>query len=282
MGELPSIFDVPYVNSVLHPSDFSPASEKAFAHALLVALRRKTRFTILHVGSSEDIWIKFPAVRSTLEQWGLLEKGSPRSAVFKELSINVEKIGIKGHNPVKAVLDFLDESPTDLIVLATEGREGMPRWMKRSIAEQIAQKSESMTLFVPAEGRSFVSPKDGKVSLGRILIPVDHKPSPRIAIEYAKRTSGLTKNTVEIILLHVGETKFSNLELPKEKSIKWRWEYKQGDIVETIIETAEANQADLIVMPTAGHEGFLDALRGSITEQVLRRSPCPLLAVPVR
>jgi len=34
------------------------------------------------------------------------------------------------------------------------------------------------------------------------------------------------------------------------------------------------------VMSTAGHEGFLDALRGSVTEQVLRHSPCPLLAVP--
>ena len=282
MHNLPSIFDVPYVNSVLHPSDFSPASEKAFAHALLVALRRKTRFTVLHVGSSEDIWTKFPAVRSTLEKWGLLEKGSPRSAVFKELSLNVEKIGIKGHNPVKAVLDFLEESPTDLIVLATEGRDGMPRWMKRSIAEQIAQKSESMTLFVPAEGRGFVSSKDGNVSLSRILIPVDQKPSPKLAIEYAKRTAGLAKKRVETILMHVGQNDFSNLELPKDKAVKWRWEHKQGDVVETIIETAETNQVDLIIMSTAGHEGFLDAFRGSITEQVLRRSSCPLLAVPVR
>ena len=27
--------------------------------------------------------------------------------------------------------------------------------------------------------------------------------------------------------------------------------------------------------------GFLDALRGSHSEQVLRRTPCPLLAIPV-
>jgi len=37
---------------------------------------------------------------------------------------------------------------------------------------------------------------------------------------------------------------------------------------------------DMIGMATAGHHGFLDALRGSTTERVLRRSPCPLLAVP--
>jgi nucleotide-binding universal stress UspA family protein len=33
-------------------------------------------------------------------------------------------------------------------------------------------------------------------------------------------------------------------------------------------------------MSTNGHNGFLDALCGSITEQVLRDAHCPLLAVP--
>jgi nucleotide-binding universal stress UspA family protein len=33
-------------------------------------------------------------------------------------------------------------------------------------------------------------------------------------------------------------------------------------------------------MATEGHEGILDALRGSVTEQVVRRAPCPVLAVP--
>jgi hypothetical protein len=38
--------------------------------------------------------------------------------------------------------------------------------------------------------------------------------------------------------------------------------------------------ADLIAMLTAGHEGVVDALRGSTSEQILRHSPCPVLAVP--
>jgi nucleotide-binding universal stress UspA family protein len=41
-------------------------------------------------------------------------------------------------------------------------------------------------------------------------------------------------------------------------------------------------QANLIAMPTAGHHGFLDAVRGSTTERVLRHAPCPVLAVPAR
>jgi nucleotide-binding universal stress UspA family protein len=55
----------------------------------------------------------------------------------------------------------------------------------------------------------------------------------------------------------------------------------EGDVVECILQTAEAKKSDLIVMATAGHEGLMDSLRGSTTEQVLRAAPCPVLAVPV-
>ena len=41
--------DVPFVQSVLHPSDFSPASKNAFANALAIALRRRTRLSLFHV-----------------------------------------------------------------------------------------------------------------------------------------------------------------------------------------------------------------------------------------
>ncbi len=33
-------------------------------------------------------------------------------------------------------------------------------------------------------------------------------------------------------------------------------------------------------MPTRGRDGVFDALRGSVTERVLRNAHCPVLAVP--
>ena len=41
--------NVPILQHVFHPSDFSPASEVAFAHALKAALIAKAAFTVLHV-----------------------------------------------------------------------------------------------------------------------------------------------------------------------------------------------------------------------------------------
>jgi nucleotide-binding universal stress UspA family protein len=55
---------------------------------------------------------------------------------------------------------------------------------------------------------------------------------------------------------------------------------REGDPVEQILAAADELKADLIVMPTTGRTGVFDALRGSTTERVLRRAPCPLLAVP--
>jgi nucleotide-binding universal stress UspA family protein len=34
------------------------------------------------------------------------------------------------------------------------------------------------------------------------------------------------------------------------------------------------------MMTTDGRQGFLDALRGSHSERVLRRAPCPVLVLP--
>jgi nucleotide-binding universal stress UspA family protein len=46
------------------------------------------------------------------------------------------------------------------------------------------------------------------------------------------------------------------------------------------VDDATEQPADLIAMATEGHKGFLDVLRGSTTERVLRDARCPVLAVP--
>jgi nucleotide-binding universal stress UspA family protein len=201
---------MPLVESVFHPSDFSEASESAFAHALAISLLRQTRLTILHASEEHhgsNDWSRFPAVRATLERWKLLEPGSPRSAVFEELGIRVEKIAVANGNPLSATLEYLEQNPTDLMVLATQGQEGPPRWVRRSVAERLAQRSRTMSLFVPAETRGFVAVEDGHLSLSRILIPVDRHPNAQAAIQFATRAARVMGDEcVEISLLHVGDS----------------------------------------------------------------------------
>jgi nucleotide-binding universal stress UspA family protein len=54
-----------------------------------------------------------------------------------------------------------------------------------------------------------------------------------------------------------------------------------GEPADTILQTAAELRADLIVMTTDGPDGFLDGLRGTTSERVLRKALCPVANLPV-
>ena len=140
-----------------------------------------------------------------------------------------------------------------------------------------------MTLFVPNGQSGFVSASDGNLHLQRIIIPICARPSPHRAVDALVgllKTCGVTGATVT--LLYVGdESDMPMVAIPAPDSgFTFEHVVRSGDPVEQITQMATHLEADLVVMSTAGHDGFLDALRGSTTEQVLRKLSCPLLAVP--
>ncbi len=277
---------VPFVQKIFHPTDFSEDSAAAFAHALAICLFRRGELTILHAGEEYldgDEWQKFPHVRQTLERWKLLEPGSPKGAVFRELGIRINKVSAVG-TPLEASMEYLADNPADLMVLATEGREGLPRFLKSSKAEDLARHSGIPTLFVPREARGFID-ADGELTLQKILVPVAAEPDPRAALVYAGRATLLSGgDPVELVVQHVGDT-MPAVDFPPTdvEGSTWRAELTPGDggePEEAIVALAEREQVGLIFMSTAGPDGIAEVLRGSTTERVLRRAPCPLCAVP--
>ncbi len=56
----------------------------------------------------------------------------------------------------------------------------------------------------------------------------------------------------------------------------------QGDPVKTILRQAERLDAELIVVGSHGHGMMFDALVGSTSSGILRKSTIPVLVVPVR
>ena len=273
-----------FIRSVVHAADFSAADERAFAHALGVALLARAKFTILHVTADPSGEQKgFPAVRKTLERWKLLDRGSAQEAVYEKLGVSVRKIKLGSHFPALAVVQHLENDRADLLVVATEGRKGVARWMHGSVAEAMARWSGTMTLFVPKDAdRDIVAPATGNLTLNNVLIPVDRTPDPWAAIEFARRAATVMSDTQAMItLLHVGDgQELKSLHANDGPQWKFVRMQRDGEPVDEIVATAELVRADLIIMPTEGRHGVFDALRGSTTERVLRRSRCPLLAVP--
>jgi nucleotide-binding universal stress UspA family protein len=269
---------ISFVKSIFHPTDFSKASELAFAHALAIALVRQTQLVIMHAGRGDvEDWERFPAVRKTLERWGMLDPGSPRAAVFDRLSMRVKKINARG-SPVQASIEQIQRRKPDLVVLATRGQYGLPVWLKPSLAQAIARRTHSMTLFVPRGCRGIVSP-DGTIALGRILLPVDDQPDAQEAAIRAVRVAyAFGDAPVEIVVLNVNGNTLPTFDRPEGAGWVWKELRRRGDVVSVILDAAK--KAQLIVMATEGRHGIVDAMRGSVTERVVRAAPCPVLAVP--
>ena len=275
------------LRSIVHPTDFSDASAQAFVHALRIALNAKCALTLVHVGTGGETaeWTAFPHIRVALAGWGLAKETDTPATVAKKLGVKIAKVELEAQSAVGGVLNFLDGHPADLMVLTTEGRDGVARWLRGSTAEKLARHAKTPTLFVPANARGFVDPLRGEVHLKRVLIPVDREPAPAAAVNtimgFAHLLAGIDTqdHLVEERLLHVGGNP-PELQHHRAPHRPAAVALRKGDVVGAILDAAADWPPDLIGMATAGHHGFLDALRGSTTERVLRRSPCPLLAVP--
>jgi nucleotide-binding universal stress UspA family protein len=132
-----------------------------------------------------------------------------------------------------------------------------------------------------------------------IVVPVDfsrgYEPVIDLATNLAKE-----KNT-DLIILHVeepstvyaaGEWYYGPLNpdpstlrsllqeiKPRDHSVRCHHRMAMGDPATQIVHLAETEHAQLIVMGTHGRSGVRRALYGSVTEEVVRKSTCPVLAL---
>jgi universal stress protein A len=137
----------------------------------------------------------------------------------------------------------------------------------------------------------------------QILAPTDLSEPSQQAIQYARelaRTFGAT-----LVLLHVvelppypieglppsslGGTLLEELEqqatsdlaqvLANEAEVKVVRRVVVGIPYRRIVEVAEAEKFDLIVMATHGRTGLSHLFMGSVAERVVRTAPCPVLTI---
>ena len=272
--------------SILHPTDFSPTSESAFAHALAIAVNNRAKLSILHVmrdRNDKAPWHDYPGVRDTLERWGYLEPGSQRSDINKELGVRISKAVGAEKNVVNSIVGFTDSHDFDLIVMATDENKAMPFWSKASVALPVSEKTKLPTLFVPQDVPGCVSLWDGSVALDHVLIPVDHQPDAQPALE---RITWLMDKVggdeARVSLLHIGNAdRFPDIRLPEADRFDWSKVSLAGDDVSTeIVKAAKGMNARLIVMVTEGKKDLMDAIRGDTVQQVLRKAPCPVFTMP--
>jgi len=87
--------------------------------------------------------------------------------------------------------------------------------------------------------------------------------------EYTERLIHLAKAEMTSFL----ENNKDSISSPFESSILW------GQAAERIINYAEIENFDLIVIGTHGHTGLDKMLFGSVAEKVIKLAPCPVLTI---
>lgn len=170
------------------------------------------------------------------------------------------------------------------MVLASHQCSRLQKILHRPVAEPAARQGHVPTLFIPAGTRGFLDWETGEIRLKHILIPIDRTPAPQHSIDYV---AGLSKflrcdEPITATLVHVGEDSRLPLviNLPADNSVTWEKLVLQGDVTECMHKLTVDRSSDVIVVTTAGHHGFLDALRGSTSERILHSLTVPMLSIP--
>lgn len=276
----------PRLGRIALATDLGAESPDLFAHGLALALRARADLYLVHVSEAdhpEASWRRLPTVRALLERWGTLPVGASH-AEFESLGIKVHAVDRPPTDDVvAAVARRMVETKPDLVVLGTHARAGLSRFLSASVAEPVARDVHRLTLFVPHQARGLVDPESGALRLKRVLIPMaPSAPQQPVIDAVARLIEALEVGPVSFTLVHVGRhDTIPAPSLPSRGDWSWRTDVRSGQVVEQILQAEVEHEVDLIAMATRGHDSVLDEVLGSRTERVLRRSRCPVLAVPV-
>ena len=140
----------------------------------------------------------------------------------------------------------------------------------------------------------------------KIILPVDFSDSSDKLVDYA--VSFAKDVDAEILLIHVaatdigfviGDMGFQYFPELEENEIKYELKelnrleqrviaqgvncqhiLKQGIAGDTILEFADENHADYIVVGSHGRSGVYDVFIGSLTKEITKKSKNPVLVVP--
>ena len=275
------------IRRIVLATDLGVDAPQLFADSLGLAMRAHAVLTLVHVDDParpEATWRRLPSARELLERWGRVDPSGAHT--------DLERLGVRVHTLEKPAVDLdlgravsraVAELAPDLLVLGTSARTGLERLVEGSVAENVVQDIHSATLLVPHHARGLVHPLAGVIRLKRVLVPVTSAVPQQPVIDALNRLlAAVAPGPVVFRMVHVGTSAtLPTVSLPARSDWMWKTELRAGALVEEIVDAALEHDADLVAMATLGHDGFLDAVRGSVMERVLRRSPCPVLAVRV-
>lgn len=274
---------------LLLPTDFSDTAAEPVRHARLLADHFGAELHVLHVAHSADAQRSAEAdMDAFLNAHGL---DTATSTVTR------------AEAPGQGIAQYVEEHGIDLVVMGSHGRRGLERLFLGSTTEEVLRATSCAVLTVRTNLDATAQlPVDG------VLTPLDLSEGSLRALPYARTFAAVYNARLD--LLHV----FEDIDIPaiygeditnplfdqfpeaKERTraeiqrvlaaapgpeVPSSIHFATGHADEAIVDFAEEQGSDFIVMARTGRRGLTRLLLGSTADGILRTAPCPVLLVPV-
>jgi len=260
--------------TLLVPMDLSDPSFKALSQASLLAEALDAKLHILHVlpvpaESVPYYWDQAPDIKS---------RRQAVAAIRRRLAMDAAIEVLEG-DPVAAILHAAYRERAGMIVMGSHGRSGLSRVLFGSTAEAVVRRSPAPVVVVrgvPGPIHSVLAPVcfdahalEGFRYAGRLAKRLDarltalHVSSERETAASVGRRMSLWLKRLPRGLKHACQTQVLGME---------------GSAAEMIVQAAADNDAVVLAVHRRG--ALRDLVLGTTAEQVLRRWPGLMIAVP--
>jgi nucleotide-binding universal stress UspA family protein len=300
-------------SKILVPLDGSDVAECVLPHVeALATANDHVSVTFLYAVQPLEVIMAKPAFRDRIESEAraaaqdYLDDLASRQKYHESAEAKV----VMGR-AADAIVDYAKKNKVDLILMATHGLSGVKRWVRGSVADKVLQEAPVPVWLIRAN-----APKKGLHKKGqkmKILVPLDGSERAEKALEHAaKLANQFGKQSVDLTLLRVAELFFPPYTYPPPTPMTWEeylnYETKRckelcqtylgkaeeklkqdgfsvcsetptGNVAETIVDYANKNNFDLIVMATHGRTGLGRWALGSVADKVLTGANSPILLV---
>lgn len=293
------------ITKVLYPTDFSRCAGHALPHTLHLAKNYEAELHLLHalvlheadpsnlshrLPDMEELYLALEEHADTQMRTAIEEHG--------EAGFTIRSAQVRAMSAAGAILDYATENEIDLVVMGTHGRRGLRRLLLGSVAEEVVRLAPCPVLTVPERDE-----RGSPANIERIVVPVDFSEHAKLALAYALELG--EAYDAHLHLLHVvdeviypdfyppvipsgssitEELRDQSLErmkmlLSEFAGAEAAVHVRAGRAAPEIADFANDQKADLIVIASHGLTGISHVLLGSVTEQLIRRAPCPVFTV---
>jgi nucleotide-binding universal stress UspA family protein len=219
-----------------------------------------------------------PDFRATLEK-EVQKNIEVIKAAAARLEVPLEAVVPMGQAPHAAIVATVNQIRPDLVVMGRCGKTALARIVMGNVTARVIGHSPVNVLVVP---------RGAAVAFQRLLVASDGSPYSEAAWELALSMAKQAKSRLIGVAVAPEER-----DIREAKAIiqQMRTAANRARVPLTgvspqgvaayvgIVQQAIKNEVDLIIMGSYGRTGLKKLLMGSVTERVISRSPCSILAV---